>query len=314
MKLHPLLRPLRTTRDEYVRDVLIDLTVYLASFDKQQLDGIIDWYKGVCPQDACRYYMIEENTVWDSVSRPLLLTNLGRARAGTAMPFLEPVRKRIDDGRRFHIQFWDGKRTGAWSLCVRAMHRRDADPYVFARLMAPIDLDVERLHRFALEWTDLLDLRSGHGGLCFSYDQWHLDLAFDDIYARARRFWGIEIEHLNGTLPLMTDRIKGVSWLTLLGRSFSNDPNIATALSEVAQRPDVAVEVGSGGTVIRIGKRPVEGDQNRPDASLEGYEAVARALESLFLDSHPDFPGNAFEINANTLGWIRRFLNPAGWR
>jgi hypothetical protein len=34
----------------------------------------------------------------------------------------------------------------------------------------------------------------------------------------------------------------------------------------------------------------------------------------LFLQAHPDFPGERWVKNGNTVGWIRRFLDPAGWR
>lgn len=317
MKIHRrLLEPLCSRKGAYVRDLLLDLTVYLGSIDVAQLDALVAWYRGFCPRERQSQYIIEENTIWDSIARPVLLTNLGRAaaQAGQRWPFLAPVRQRIDDGRRYYLQLWDGAPTASWSLCIRAMHRQDTGLHGFVRLMLPVDADVELLHRAALDWSDMLDITSGHGGLSFTYDPWSIDAAFDSIYALARRFWGVDIEHLNGTLPLMKDHIKGVGWLTVVGKPLRERPDLDEGLSAFALRGNVRFDPRSQATVIRIGDEPVVADQNRPDGSLDAYEALAQALAPVFLEEHPDFPGDAFEQNANTLAWVRRFLEPAHWR
>jgi hypothetical protein len=298
-----------------IRDVLLDFTAYVDSFSTQDLDALVRWYAGFAPPGSCRFYMIEDNSIWDSVSRPLLLTRLGRAaaRAGDPLPFLAPTRARILERRRFWMQFWDGAKAGSWSICMRAMHRLDSGWHPFVRLMIPVTADPTLLLRAAVEWSDFLDIRSGHGGFAFTYDPWHLDRAFDNIYALAKRFWGVEVEHLNGTLPLMVDRIKSVSWLTVVGGHLRDRVDIAANLELLASRLDLSLEVRSRATVIRIGDAPAVGDQNRPDTSLDGYYAVARALEPLFVDDHADFPG-MFSANGDTVGWIRRFVDPRGWR
>ena len=89
---------------------------------------------------------------------------------------------------------------------------------------------------------------------------------------------------------------------------------IGTALTQLANLPDVTIESRQHGTILKLGGQPVAGDQHRPDKSLEPYYSVARAIAPLFIDNHSDFPSERFINNANTVGWIRRFIDPDGWR
>ncbi len=148
----------------------------------------------------------------------------------------------------------------------------------------------------------------------FAYDPWKKAGALDVIYARTRRFWGADIEDLNDTLPLMKAAIKGVSWLTLVGRDFARRPDVAAEIEGLSAVSSVTIEERTNATLVAAGPEPVPGDQNRPDRSLDPYYAVANALKPLFLDAHPDFPSGRFVDNGNTVGWIRRFIEPAGWR
>jgi hypothetical protein len=179
--------------------------------------------------------------------------------------------------------------------------------------MLPADAEPKLLHDAALEWAELLPIRSGHAGVQLTYNQWHLYPAFDDIYALSRRYWGVDVEHMNGTLPRMKAHIKGVSWLTIVGHAWGSRPDIAPRISALSSRPDIQIDRGTNASVIRIGDAPVLGDQNHPTPELDGYYATASALEPLYLTAHPDFPGR-FEDTGNTLGWIRRFLEPDDWR
>lgn len=317
MNLHPSLsQPLRGDRDSYVRDLLLDLTVYLDRFDVPELEALVLWYRRLCPSGRLTKYIVEDITMYDDLRRLALLTKSGRAaqQAGDPYPYLASVRKRIQDGRRYWLQFWDGQPTASWSLCIRSMHLEQTGLHTFVRLMVPIDTNVAVLHQTALEWADLLDIKSGHGGLAFTYDPWQLRTAFNSIYVLAKRFWGVDVEHLTGTLPQMKERIKGVSWLTLMGSAFRDIPEINAGLAMLAPRTDMTIDARRFATVIRLGNSPVSGDQNRPDGSLVPYEDLAKVLEPIYLDAHPDFPGDSFYNNANTVGWVRRFLDPNGWR
>ena len=299
--------------------VMQDLTVYLVGPSKQEFEYLIDLYESICPSDRLVKYKIAELEVWPRITSPLLTaTGRAAARAGLNRPYLEPVRQRIRDRRAFEVQFWDGRRIddpeGSWSFSCRRIHLRSTGLHAFSRILIPLEANPEILRTTALAIADSIGFYSGHGGLVFVYDPWLKQDALDAIYAQARRFWGVDVEDLNRTLPLMKNGIKGVNWITLVGRGFASAPEIQAALADLAKVPEVTIEQRKQGTMLIAGPQPVVGDQHRPDHSLDPYYAVGNALRPLFLDAHPDFSSERFVQNANTLGWIRRFIDPAGWR
>ena len=108
--------------------------------------------------------------------------------------------------------------------------------------------------------------------------------------------------------------IKGINWITLLGRGLISEGEIEEVLRGLSKIPEVTAEQREHGCVLIVGSEPVAGDQHWPDRSLGPYYAVANTLKHLFLTSHPDFSGERFITNRNTVGWIRRFIDPNGWR
>jgi hypothetical protein len=300
-----------------VAKVMLDLTVYLAGPNEQELEYLVDWYERRCPSDRLVKYSIAEIMVWSRLEHAHL-TASARASAATGdrRPYLEPVRRRIREGRAFDLMFWDGRRIedphGSWSFSCRRIHLRRSGLHAFVRLLVPLSTDPALLAEAAGEVAEHVAFRSGHGGMVFVYDPWRKTSALDAIYALARRYWGIDVEDLNGTLPLTADRIKGVNWLTLVGNRVSSAG--AIDIESLAHHPGIRVEHHKQGSVIVTGPEPVAGDQNRPDDSLQPYYAVAEALRPAFLTDHPDFPSERFIANGNTVGWIRRFIEPDGWR
>jgi hypothetical protein len=303
--------------------VMQDLTVYVAGPSVEELEYLIDLYQSICPSHARVKYKIAELDYWAPLSRPVL-TASGRAAAaaGVREPYLEPVRRRIREGRAFELQFWDGRSIkdpeGSWSFNCRRILKRATGLHAFVRILMPAAAASEILRRAATGITNNVELYSGHGGLAFVYNPELKEDAFDAIYAQARRFWGVDVEDLNDTLPLMKNSIKGVNWITLLGRRLASDDASAIAVESSLERLAVAhgviVEQLRHGSVVIAGPKPVTGDQHRVGNELDNYVKVANALKPLFLDQHPDFPSERFLKNGNTLGWIRRFLEPAGWR
>ena len=314
----PLVAP--TVHDGHVTSkVLLDLTVYLTEPTEDELAFLIESYRQLCPRGRITNYKIAELPDWKRTDRPVL-TRSGRTALakGVRDPEFEPVRQRIRDGRSFQLRLWDGlpidDPSGSWSFTCSRIHLEDTGLHAVARTLTPLETEPELLHWAAIRLADQVEFSSGHGGLTFTYNPWLKFRAFRDIYAKARRWWGVDIEDLNATLPLVRDRIKGVNWLTLLGRRLIQTAEGEEGIGKLASAADVRIEAGARGAVVVAGPHPVSGDQNRPDRSLEPYFAVAKALEPLFLDGHPDFPGEPFVQNLNTMGWIRRFLDPTGWR
>lgn len=296
-----------------VARVMQDLTVYLAGPSEQELDFLVDLYARMCPAERLVRYKIAELPVWPRIDEPVW-TASSRAAAASKRPYFEPTRKRIREGRSFAAQLWDGREiddpAGSWSFNCQRIHRRSSGLHAFVRILVPPDVDPGRLRDAAVEIAGNVEFHSGHGGLTFAYDPWFGAAAFDGIYALARRFWCVDVEHLNSTLPLMREGIKGVGWLTLLGRRLAAEAD----LTGLAETPDIEVTRHRCGVVVVAGARPFPGDQHRPGAPLPAYEAIARALAPWFVASHPDFPGERFLAHGDTVAWIRRFLEPEGWR
>ncbi len=305
--------------DTVVSKVMLDLTVYLHGPSEQELDYLFDLFQRTCPSDRLLRYKIAELEFWPRVARPVLTIHGREAAArGVKYPYFEPVRARIREGRGFEAQFWDGREIddaeGSWNFDCRRIHLRSTGLFSFARFLMPLSTSPEIIHRAAVELAGNVAIHSGHGGLVFAYDVSMLNSAFDAIYAQARRFWGVDVEHMKGTLPLTRSRIKSVSWLTLVGTEFTSSPDVASALNDLEIRPDVTVDYREQATVIAVGSNPPPGDQHRPDNSLDGMYAVAAALKPLLLEVHPDFPSQRWIENGNTVGWLRRFLEPERWR
>jgi hypothetical protein len=319
MKLSSALTKPVVDSGRVIAKVVLDLTVYLERPSEDELDFLFGVYERVCPAERLKKYTIAELPFWCPLAHPEL-TASGRAAqaAGVARPYFEPARQRIRDGRGFEVGYWDGRSIddpeGSWVLSCRRIHLRDSGLHAFVRMMIPLESDPLLLKTVSGEIADHVAFSSGHGGLVFLYDPWHKPKALDAVYALARRFWGVDIEDLNRTLPLMNDRIKGVNWLTLVGRRLLGSGAMVNALEALPSGPSIVIEPRRTGVVITAGPEPVPGDQHRPDASLDPYVAVATALRPLFLDSHPDFTSERFVTNGSTIGWVRRFLEPSGWR
>ena len=60
-----------------------------------------------------------------------------------------------------------------------------------------------------------------------------------------------------------------------------------------------------GGVILQAGSRPVLGDRNRLEP-LDGYKAIARALEPIQVRRHGSFGGSRW-TEENTMAWLRRF-------
>ena len=298
--------------------VMLDLTAYLKGPSESELDYLFDLYGHTCPRDRLLRYKISEFEYWPMVANPVLTKSGRLASALVKYPHLEPVRQRIREGRAFEIKFWDGReiddQQGSWSFNCQRIHLRSSGLHAFVRVLFPLEFGYEMLRNLACSVAESVELYSGHGGLTFVYNPWLKAPAFNHIYAQARRFWGIDVEDLNATLPLMKNAIKGISWITILGERLKSDCGTAVNVGRSCTSiPSVVVDHHKHSCVITVGSQPVVGDRNRPDGTLDAYYAVACELKPWFLKNHPDFYGELFVNNGNTLGWIRRFVDPDGW-
>jgi hypothetical protein len=302
-----------------VAKVLLDLTVYLRGPSESELAWLIEAYRKLCPHERLVKYKIAEFDFWPLLARPSLTASSRAAlQAGVPDAFLEPVRRRIRARRAFEVQFWDGytidDSQGAWSFNCQKVLRRSTHGHAFVRFLFPLDTPVTLIVDLAMRIADAVDFRSGHAGLSFTFDPWFIASAFDAIHAKAKRFWGVDIEDLNHTLPLVDERIKGVNWLTLVSKDLIRKYGVESALNDLSSVSDISRAEARYGALLLAGTAPAAGDRNHAQQSLAPYLAVARALSPLFLDAHPDFPGPRFIDNHDTTAWLRRFLEPGAWQ
>lgn len=296
--------------------VMLDLTVYLTGPTVEEFETLCDLYERFCPPAQRSAFKIDEIITWSNVAAPDL-TESGRraARAGIKRPYFEATRNRIRDGRAFAASLWDRRMIddpkGSWSFTCRAVKQRSTGVHAFARFLLPLQSSLDMLLELTRATADEVPFFSGHGGLSFVYEPWFKSAALNEIYARAKRFWGIDVEDLNATILLIRKHIKTNSWITLVGNQFAGA--LEGNLAALAKDPEVAIHRARHGFILVAGPQPVAGDRNLKDPGLKPYFAIAQALAPLFPTDHPDFAGIRFKNAGDTTGWARRFVDPAGW-
>lgn len=299
---------------------MLDLTVYLTGPTEAELAYLVDLYGRTCPSSRLVRYKIKELEYWPPIAEPDLTRSARQAAAeGIASPALEPVRRRIRTDRAFELRFWDGLEiedtAGSWSFTCTRIKLRPSGLHTFVRFLAPLSTEPTVLVEVARSIARNVSFLSGHGGLVFAYHPWHKAIACDYIYSQARRFWAVDIEDLNASLPLMRRGIKCVSWITMIGQiaEIATDPQALRAEMSAPGR-ELITHAERYGHVVTAGAAPTAGDVNRPGPDLDPYVELARRLSPLLLSAHPDFEGVRFIETGSTIGWVRRFVEPEGWR
>ncbi|HKP60299.1 MAG TPA: type VI immunity family protein [Polyangiales bacterium] len=175
---------------------------------------------------------------------------------------------------------------GRYTLNLRGLPPIDADgdaplPQAsFCELLLPSNASAQALAALARELLEFLPVRSGHAGYAASGDESAVSCA--QIFAWCRRFLALDVGRVDGFLPGAWSRLRGASWLTLLGRPF------ASALEEARRFPSGAqVERCKRGVLIRAGAAPTLGDVARGEFPAQ-IAGVAQALEPLLLDSYDE--------------------------
>jgi len=280
----------------------LDLTLYLKT-PPLAADVVAAWevYQRVCPSDKRRFIKTTEMFFWDELSKPDRLESLA--------PYLEGQDERLDHG----VAFRDDDLVEGWSFNVEGVLPDDLDVdqcASFCQVLFPPNTNHTKVYELALGLANSLDFLSGHAGYSCVFDPWRKFTAFDTIYAWAKRYWGLDVQDLNLTLPCVLDAIKGANWLTMVGSEFwdrltfsgEKFPQFKTAVTVTATK---------FGKMIRAGEVPVLADRNRREFPIE-YAEVEAALWDLKLQDHPEFAGR-FGVEEATMKWFRRLKEPAKW-
>jgi hypothetical protein len=228
--------------------------------------------------------------------------------------FLDSELPQLRQGPIWGYSFWDGKKSESRMLMFHGF-RPASEPGLasFLRFEFEWQIDSHQIRDFAMEILGFVDCVSGYGGYFFSSLPQGEGAAesWNQVFAWAKRYWGVEVEDIDVSAASMLNGFKCVSWLTALGPSITaKNPESRDKAIEVA----TWVGMAAGGTLLQAGSKPVLGDRHRQE-DLSIYERLATALEPLQVNNHGSF-GDAYICKWDedeTQAWLRRFTNPRGF-
>ncbi|TPI09595.1 DUF3396 domain-containing protein [Mesorhizobium sp. B4-1-3] len=303
--------------DAPLNKLLFEVVIYPKRLTVDEFDWILDLYRAVCPKDRIRLFKIAELPFWSQVADPIL-TQSARAVGRAPYSFFEAARKRISAGRSVEAQLWDGceidDAQGTFNLNIEALKRRKQGLAWYVRFLFPLDFATGQLARLLRTLVDRIDVFSGHGGPVFAFARDKKDEAFTEIYAKARRFWGIDIDMLDLTPFRMRSELKSPCWLNALGSPFRDDPDVAARTKDLRADPDVTVFDQRHATVFVLGAEPDALDRNRLTKKVLVYQRMAEVMDGNILDVIGPLAGDGFISNAGaTDAWLHRFSPASNW-
>jgi hypothetical protein len=180
----------------------------------------------------------------------------------------------------------------------------------FLLVRLPLDCPSRQLLEIALSLTDALPFWSGTAGYVFNASEAAWRLAFKQIWAWARRSWGIEIVDARASSWDALHGLRGVNWLTFLGRELI-DAKLPGLVGGAPLPPHFIVRPRKHGIVVQAGDAPIVGDLNYFD-DVSAYAAAAEFLAPVLITDPTPLPGRFTEEKSTKL-WIRRFLEPGLW-
>jgi len=258
----------------------------------------IDAYRLVCPA---------ERLLFGTGSQAPAFAPLSTAHG------LDMIKEHLDsfDRRKDRgIVLWDGQLRESWSLTIQGVgpdHGRARASFI--HVYCPNEADPNVLAQLALALANRVPFLSGHVGLAAVFNADLKNAAFDQVYAWAKRYPGLEVEDLNVTVNHVLDRIKGANWLTMLGAELADGFDPAHAGASLPSGIDVLA--ARHGVVFKAGPVPQLGDRNRGDWPAP-YVAMERALAPLKTTVHGEFAGRFSEESA-TSAWLQRFSVTGVW-
>ena len=298
--------------------LLLQVVLYPTSLTVAEFDWLLGFYQTFCPPDRITRFKIAELLDWSDLDDPVL-TRAARdaAAAGRRWPQFEAVRNRIREGRALEAQLWDGRTMaagGTFNMHVRALKYHDSGLHWFVRFLFPLDFPANGLVHVLQTLAENIVHRSGHAGLMISFLPDEKDAAFTEIYAKVRRFWGVDLDILDLSATRMHAALQPPCWLNAIGHGFAAQFGLTEPLNRLRTVPDIAVLDRRYGTIFALGRQPSPLDRNRLPAELSLYQAMAQAMGGLVLHDIGSLPGDGFASNETaTEDWLGRFAPGAAW-
>ena len=298
--------------------ILLELVVYPMHLTVDGFDWIIDLYRSVCPPDRITHFKIAELPFWSRVADPVLTRSARQAASPHPYAFFEAARKRSAKSVGLEAQLWDGREItdgdGTFNLNIQAMKRRSQGLFWYVRFRVSSRFSAGKLVGVLRTLADRLSVYSGHGGPVFAFARNRKNDAFTEIYSKAHRFWGVDIDMLDRTPFRMRSQLKSPVLAQSAGSPFREDSGVAARMEEFRGTPDVFVYDGRFGTVFVLGDAPDSLDRNRLARKVPLYQGMAKVMGDYILSGVDPLPGEGFLANGDaTDEWLHRFSNGAGW-
>jgi len=207
--------------------------------------------------------------------------------------------------RAWGYGFFDGRDTDAWLMMFHG-YQPASEPgrASFYRFEFDWALPPDLLLQFTQDVLGIVNCVCGYAGYFFQAQANgpYGKSSFDQVYAWALRYWGVDAEDLDVTVMHMMDAYKCPSWLTIIGQRLESKYPIAIA---AAQSAAYRAQRSPGGVILQAGDAPELGDRHRHER-LANYEAIAQALLPLQVRDHASFGGTRWTTDT-TNGWLQRF-------
>ncbi len=299
--------------------ILLELVIYPKNLTVAQFDWVLDLYSAVCPHDRIKLFQIPESQVWSAVVTPYLTQTARAALAdGRGYAYFEAARRRILENRPVEARLWDGceieDERGSFALTVQGLKYKARETCWHIRFLFPLSFSADQLVRLARTVADRIDLYSGHGGPVFAYFPDAKREAFSEIYAKARRFWGVDIDMLDSVGHRMRRELKSPCWLNLLGSPLRTDVDLLGRMNALRAEQEIRIYDQVFSTVFVLGREPSGLDRNRLAKDVHLYQAMAKVMNGHILEIVDPLPGDGFLANADaTDEWLHRFSPGSDW-
>jgi hypothetical protein len=185
----------------------------------------------------------------------------------------------------------------------------------FLELTFPADFDPRVVADFAALIADQWPILCGTGGYQVSWNLREGATAHSAALPFCRRFLGLDLQDADELAWRVPGGVAGTGWLTLVGRRHAETLGIdLAALAQRKWEAEVTPRELKQALLLRAGEAPTLGDLNRL-AYPSAYAEVARMLAPYFIEDPPLFLGEKWREEPDlTARWMRRFVDPEGWR
>jgi hypothetical protein len=293
-------RPAFTTRAGVSAVVSGQMTAYFSSIDGNE-DGLVKAYRHV--KDAIGRHMTWYRTETIRRSRAIAAKDLEAIETW----FGSPLGQRDE----YELVLGSGEKPGEigpWAFRFAVDRTTLPDVLGYFQFSVPATFARQQPQAFkalAQSVFGAADFVSAYAGLGITFDPGDIDPERDQIIrGLCSRFLGLDCSDVLSETEALGNAIKGVNWLTFVGRKLAERVGGAEAVaSAVGDRANVEA-MGAHGFMVQAGDAPILGDRHNQE-NVDAYRAADDALREIRVEQLYPLPG--FEDEIETAAWLRRF-------